>query len=152
METKVNETSININKGIYSGDLITDNVVYQILDQYEFYDALSKLEHFCPDEQYMPELKSYAFQKIKEAIKPQTDMEDLNRIAKFYSKEHVININKGIYPGILITVDVIKRIIKQYDYEDIQIEKHAFDMVNNAIMPETDMEELNKIAKLYSQE
>lgn len=152
METKVNETSININKGIYSGDLITDNVVYQILDQYEFYDALSELEHFCPDEQYTSELKSYAFQKIKEAIKPQTDMEDLNRIAKFYSKEHVINVNKGIYPGILITVDVIKRIIKQYDYEDIQIEKHAFDMVNNAIMPETDMEDLNRIAKSYSQE
>lgn len=63
-----------------------------------------------------------------------------------------ININKGIYQGELITVDVIEQIIKQYEYEDIQLEKHAFDMVNNAIMPETDMEELNRIAKLYSQE
>lgn len=87
METKLNETSININKGIYSGDLITDNVVYQILDQYEFYDALSELEHVYPDEQYIPVLKFCAFQKIKEAIQPQTDMEDLNRIAKSYSQE-----------------------------------------------------------------
>lgn len=63
-----------------------------------------------------------------------------------------ININKGIYRGELITVDVIEQIIKQYEYEDIQLEKHAFDMVNNAIMPETDMEDLNRIAKSYSQE
>lgn len=141
---------IDIKTGIYPAELITDNVIYQILDQYEFYDALSELEHFCPDEQYTPELKSYAFQKIKESIKPQTNMEDLNRIAKFYSKEHVININKGTYPGILITVDVIKRIIKQYDYEDIQIEKHVFDMINNAIMPKTNMKKLNRIAKSYA--
>lgn len=152
METKVNETSININKGIYSGNLITDNVVYQILDQYEYYDALSELEHVYQDEQYIPVLKFCAFQKIKEAIKPQTDMEELNRIAKYYSKEHVININTGIYPGELITVNVIEQIINQYDYEDIQIKKHAFDMVNNALMPETDMEDLNRIAKSYSQE
>lgn len=137
METKLNETSIDINKGIYPGELITENVIYQILDQYEYYNS---------------ELEFYAFQKISEAIKPQTDMEELNRIARYYSEEHEININKGIYAGELITVEVIAKIIGQYDYEDIQIEKYAFDMVNNAIMPETDMEELNKIAKLYSQE
>lgn len=152
METKVNETSININKGIYFGESITDDVIYQILDKYEYYDALSDLEHVYLDEQYIPVLKYFAFQKMKEAIKPQTDIEELNQIAKYYSKEHEININTGIYPGELITVDVIQKIINQYDYEDIQIEKYAFDMVNNAIMPETDMEELNKIAKLYSQE
>lgn len=137
METKLNETSININNGIYSGDLITENVIYQILEQYEYYDS---------------ELEFYAFQKIKEAIKPQTDMKELNLIARYYSEEHVININKGIYPGELITLEVIEKIINQYDYKDIQQEKYAFDMVNNAIMPETDMEELNRIAKLYSKE
>ena len=66
--------------------------------------------------------------------------------------ETPININKGIYAGELITVEVIEKIVKQYDYEDIQMEKHAFDMVNNAIMPETDMEVLNQIAKSYSEE
>ena len=137
MKTKLNETSININNGIYSGDLITDDVIYQIIDEYEYYNS---------------ELKFCAFQKIKEAIKPQTNMEELNQIAKYYSEEHEININTGIYPGELITLDVIQKIINQYKYENIQQEKHAFDMVNNAIMPETDMEELNRIAKLNSQE
>lgn len=152
METKLNENSININNGVYSGELITDDVINQILDQYEYYDALSECEHFYQDENYIPELRFFAFQKIKEAIKPETDIEELNRIAKYYSKDHEININTGVYAGELITVDVIKKIIAQYEYEDIQLEKHAIDMVNNAIMPETDMEELNRIAKSYSQE
>ena len=135
--TNLNETPININNGIYSGELITNEVIHQILEQYEYYDS---------------ELEFEAFQKIKENIKPQTDMEELNLIARYYSEEHEININKGVYAGVLITVEVIAKIIGQYDYEDIQMEKHAFDMVNNAIMPETDMEELNKIAKSYSKE
>lgn len=135
--TNLNETPININNGIYSGELITNEVIHQILEQYEYYDS---------------ELEFEAFQKIKENIKPQTDMEELNLIARYYSEEHEININKGVYAGVLITVEVIAKIIGQYDYEDIQMEKHAFDEVNNAIMPETDMEELNKIAKSYSKE
>lgn len=135
--TNLNETPIDINNGIYSGELITNEVIHQILEQYEFYNS---------------ELEFEAFQKIKENIKPQTDMEELNLIARYYSEEHEININKGIYAGVLITVEVIAKIISQYDYEDIQMEKHAFDEVNNAIMPETDMEELNKIAKSYSKE
>lgn len=135
--TNLNETPININNGIYSGELITDEVINQILDQYDYYNSDSKFE---------------AFQKIKENIKPETDMEELNIIARYYSEEHEININKGVYAGVLITVEVIAKIIGQYDYEDIQMEKHAFDEVNNAIMPETDMEELNKIAKSYSKE
>ena len=135
--TNLNETSIDINNGIYSGELITNEVIHQILEQYEFYNS---------------ELEFEAFQKIKENIKPQTDMEELNLIARYYSEEHEININKGVYAGVLITVEVIAKIIGQYDYEDIQMEKHAFDEVNNAIMPETDMEELNKIAKSYSKE
>lgn len=152
MKTNLNNNSININNGIYSGDLITDDVIYQILDQYEYYDALSEFDHVDRDEQHIPEVKFYAFQKIKEAIQPQTDIEKLNKIAKYYSTEHVININTGIYPGVLITVEVIQKIISQYKYQDIQLEKHAFDMVNNAIMPETDMTELNRIAKSYSEE
>lgn len=135
--TNLNETPIDINNGIYSGELITNEVIHQILEQYEFYNS---------------ELEFEAFQKIKENIKPQTDMEELNLIARYYSEEHEININKGVYAGVLITVEVIAKIIGQYDYEDIQMEKHAFDEVNNAIMPETDMEELNKIAKSYSKE
>lgn len=135
--TNLNETPININNGIYSGELITDEVIYKILEQYDYYNSDSKFE---------------AFQKIKENIKPETDMEELNIIARYYSEEHEININKGVYAGVLITVEVIAKIIGQYDYEDIQMEKHAFDEVNNAIIPETDMEELNKIAKSYSKE
>ena len=135
--TNLNETPININNGIYSGDLITDEVINQILEQYDYYNSDSEFE---------------AFQKIKENIKPETDMEELNIIARYYSEEHEININKGVYAGVLITVEVIAKIIGQYDYEDIQMENHAFDEVNNAIMPETDMEELNKIAKSYSKE
>lgn len=61
-----------------------------------------------------------------------------------------INLQTGIYPDYMIITDVLHGVIEQYNYKNHQEKLAALDKINNAICPETDIEELNKIAQFYA--
>lgn len=75
-----------------------------------------------------------------------------NLISYFYFEVlgKKIDLKTGIYPDYMIITDVLYGIIDQYNYKNHQEKLTALDKINNAVCPETDIEELNKIAQFYA--
>ena len=60
-----------------------------------------------------------------------------------------ITLQTGIYPDYLMTAEILDEIVKQYDFKTVQDERCALDAINQAVYPETDIAELNKIVQRY---
>lgn len=56
-----------------------------------------------------------------------------------------------IVKGDDVTIDMIVEIVDQFDYANEQFRKEAIDKCNNAVYEETDLTELEAIAKKYSE-
>ena len=55
-----------------------------------------------------------------------------------------------IVTGESITAEVVEMIVDQFEYEDEHYRKAAIDKVNNNIFAETDIDDLDSIAKSLS--
>jgi hypothetical protein len=57
-----------------------------------------------------------------------------------------------IVNGESVTIEVIEEIVDRFEYVDEQQRKAAFDKCNNAVFEQTDLDELEAIAKPFSVE
>ena len=61
-----------------------------------------------------------------------------------------INLQTGVYPDYMMTVEILDEIVQQYNFKTEHEEGWALVAINQAVYPETDIAELNKIVKDYS--
>ena len=61
-----------------------------------------------------------------------------------------INLQTGVYPDYMMTVEILDEIVKQYNFKTAHEEGWALDAINQEVYPETDIAKLNKIAQRYS--